>query len=103
MNYFNDKLKLDAFKEKTTYLSDYKQYCNVKRVSVKTPRPLKETLVKPPPPRQYDDQETFSKLKDSVYVPFNLFFEPKPIIQTDPRKPFIKLVSDKETQPMSKT
>lgn len=98
MNCFNDKLKLDAFKEKTTYLNDYKQYCNVKRASVKACRPLKETPLKSPPPRQYDDQETFAKWKDSMYIPFNLFFEPKPIIQTDPRKPFIELVSHKETQ-----
>lgn len=98
MNCFNDKLKLDAFKEKTTYSTDYKQYCNVKRASIKTPRPLKETPLKPPPTRQYDDQETFAKYKDSVYIPFNLFFEPKPIIQTDPRKPFIKLVSHEGTQ-----
>lgn len=93
MDCYNETSKLDAFKEKTTYLNDYPRYCNVPRADVKTQKLRQEHPNKPPPKRHFEDQETFSKWKDDVYVPFDLLMHPKPIIQTDPRKAFQKLVS----------
>ncbi|ENN72895.1 hypothetical protein HUJ04_003209 [Dendroctonus ponderosae] len=91
MNCFNETMKLDAFNEKTTYLNDYPPYCDVSRPDIKTQKLRQERAQKPLPQRHFEDQETFSKWKDDVYVPFNLLMYPKPIVQTDPRKPFQRL------------
>ncbi|XP_050307538.1 uncharacterized protein LOC126744223 [Anthonomus grandis grandis] len=91
MNCFNDKIKLNAFEEKTTYQNDFKKYCDRKKENLKNPRIRAEQPIKPPPKRHYTDNETFTTWKDDVYIPFDLLLFPKPIVQTDPRKPFEKL------------
>ncbi|KAL1491348.1 hypothetical protein ABEB36_011957 [Hypothenemus hampei] len=94
MNCFTEKVKLDVFNEKTTYLNDYKQYCDVQQETVRTQHIREEPKVPSPPERRrIEDHETFCKWKDDVYIPFNLLIDPKPIIQTDPRNPFKKLDS----------
>lgn len=92
MSCYNEDVKLDEFREKTTYLNDYKRYCNVNRDSSKAQRIRQEPISPPPQKFHYENHETFAKLKNDAYVKFNLLMYPKPIIQTDPRKPFQKLV-----------
>lgn len=88
-------MNLEAFKEKTTYLNDYKNYSDLNRPdnnSLQGRTIKKEVNVKLPPKKIFEDHETFSKWKEDVHIPFDLLLEPKPILQTDPRKPFEKLV-----------
>ncbi|KAF7274233.1 hypothetical protein GWI33_013094 [Rhynchophorus ferrugineus] len=84
-------MNLEAFKEKTTYLNDYKNYSDLNQTHKSTVTGREVKHVKLPPKKVFEDHETFSKWKEGVHIPFDLLLEPKPILQMDPRKPFEKL------------
>lgn len=80
--------KHDIFQELTTYKNDYHRYGFNKRRSHKWPRERFEPPPKPPPPFKRIDADTFIPFRDDSYVPFNLLWEKKPIIETNPNDPF---------------
>lgn len=95
MDCYDDTVKLDIFKYPTTYQCDYKPYCGYAREVYKQSSERSETLksVNPAPP--IDDHESFARWRDGIHIPFDLLLQPKPIVGTDPHRPFQKLVSER--------
>ncbi|XP_074035118.1 uncharacterized protein [Leptinotarsa decemlineata] len=91
MNCYDEKVKSDIFKASTTYQNDYKKYCGVTREFPTYERQREEVRTPPPKPKRGEDHETFAQWREGIHIPFDLLLNPKPIIQTDPRKPFKKL------------
>lgn len=77
--------KWNVFTEKTTYLNDFRYLVPDEHTIYRWQRGRTEPPPMPIP--QYDlcDHETFLPWRRGVHVPFDLLWEPKPIIQTHPR------------------
>ncbi|KAJ8930963.1 hypothetical protein NQ314_016177 [Rhamnusium bicolor] len=91
MDCYNDDIKRNIFKAPTTYRNEYKVYCDHKRDFRNFKRETTEPPKKSSRPRQAEDHETFAKWRECIHVPFDLLLLPKPIVNTNPYKPFQKL------------
>lgn len=89
---YDPRIKLDAFQAPTTYLTDYQKFIPHKREYYSWPYDRSEPPPKPQKEFVREDPESFQKWKKDVYIPFNLFIEPRPIIDTHPEKAYPKLV-----------
>lgn len=88
MEYEPQLKNYDIFEEPTTYKNDYRVYGHVEKRSPKWPKNRTEKSPKPSVPYKPIDAETFVPLRDGAYVPFNLMWDKKPIIQTNPNDRF---------------
>lgn len=77
------------FQHPTTYGNDYRKFRKPEKATYNWSRERTEPPVKPPPPYKPIDGETFVPLRDGSYIPFNLWWEKKPIIQTNPLEHFV--------------
>lgn len=93
---FDGRLKLDNFKEQTTYNNDYKPYSPRTRVKYRWPKDKIEKQQKPIPEYYEEDTETFFPYKKEHHVPFNLQWRPRPIVETDPRETYPKHLKREE-------
>lgn len=84
------KLFIEFFPHSTTYENDYK-WSNLEQEQTKFGKRLEKIKIiirKPLIKHEYDTLQHYDK-----GLPFNIFWEPKPIIQTHPMDTFIFSVS----------
>lgn len=82
------KQKVSLLEEETTYKCDY-QIWPLDRTQAKfDDRRREEPAPKPPPPYIPIDPQSHASYRPSAHVPFDLYVECKPIVQTDPRECF---------------
>lgn len=93
---FDERLKLDNFSQPTTYLNDYRLYAPQKIIKHKWPKDTIEKPTKPPAEFHETDIETFYPFKKELHVPFNLLWHPRPILETDPKRPYPKDLKPRE-------
>ncbi|GJQ85616.1 hypothetical protein Trydic_g20166 [Trypoxylus dichotomus] len=93
---FDDRLKLDNFQEPTTYANDYRPYSPRDKRKYKWPKDKIEKPQKTPPEYFQLDIETFYPFKKEFPVPFNRLWRPRPILETDPTRPYPKHLQDED-------
>lgn len=77
-----------VYEPQTTYADSYRKYENLKRSENTTTRVRSEPPPKPKSPPKVRDNETLYYYRQGSKVPFNLLWEKKPIIQTNPYECF---------------
>lgn len=77
-----------VYEPQTTYADSYRKYENLKRSENTTTRDRFESPPKSKSPPKVRDNETLYYYRQDSKVPFNLLWEKKPIIQTNPYECF---------------
>lgn len=81
--------------ELTTYKNEFKFWRPFPQKVKPIIRQVIEPKQKPPPPAVQIDTQTHAPYNPSIYVPFDIYIEPRPIIDDDPRTGFeIKKLPD---------
>ncbi|XP_072397048.1 uncharacterized protein [Diabrotica undecimpunctata] len=93
MEFYDNSIKKDLFSTSytTTYQNDFKKYSDISRTTYDYQKSRDEKPQKPSKAYEKEDHETFSKLRQDVHVPFELHVGGKPILHSDPQKPFEEL------------
>lgn len=82
-----------VYDAQTTYQTSYVKYDDLKREKGVFIRSRSEPPPKIAAPPRVRDNETLSYYRQEVKVPFNLLWERKPIVQTNPLECFVMPVS----------
>lgn len=85
-----ERQKINIFSEVTTYNADFgppAHMCRVEPANKPKSIPI-TTKVAPEKQQEFRDIETFYKFDSKHYVPFDLLWEPKDIIGTQPTETF---------------
>lgn len=78
----------DVYEAQTTYLQSYKKYVDVETLNNTTTEVHSDLATKIKPTFKVRDNETLYYFRPESKVPFNLLWEKKPIIQTNPQECF---------------
>lgn len=89
--------------ELTTYKNEFKFWRPFPPKVKPIIRPVIEPKQKPPPPAVQIDSQTHAPYNPSVYVPFDIYIVPRPIIDEDPHSGFETKELPVRTCPKKKT
>lgn len=78
--------KTEAFSSQSTYENDYRSYDAEKRFIHKWPRDTNGPQTDKPSPYVILDHSTLSERREGSHIPFNLYWEPKPIVGRNPHE-----------------
>lgn len=85
MECYEEKIKKDVFNYPTTYQNDFRKYCDYKKKNYRYEKARTEREVPTPSVPPLRDPQTFAEWRKDVKIPFDLLWEPKPILQPMPQ------------------
>lgn len=95
---FEPRIRHDIFQASTTYQNDYRVFPKTRRERHNWPKNRTESPEKPSAKHIAIDEETYVPLREGAKIPFNLLWDRKPIIQTNPMERFTMPVRNRLNQ-----